>query len=247
MHRFSGGKMVKSFPWAALGPALLLVLNISCAPAYPTAAAPSPAAPAKPSLESPSSTLARQETHRCPPKEADSFGTEARLSEICKQAAGKVYYELKEKGKQQLNGRVAVVSAVPLSDFKRETEFGRLMAEYLLTDLADRGLKVTELRLGREINILPQTGEFIMTRNIGELANNRPALNYVVVSTFSNTQKQLIIQGRLVRLEDDLVVTSWRYTLPLNRDLLTLFGKPEPPFTISVKGGRKQRKEIAQP
>lgn len=170
------------------------------------------------------------------PDTSKSLGTESLLSEISQEVAGKVYYELKEEGERNFTAKVAVVNAVPLSDLKRETEFGRIMAEYLLTDLADRGLRVTELRMGKEINILPQTGEFIMSRNIGEIANNAPALDYVVLSTFTNTRKTLIVQGRLVSLKDGLIKTTWRYGLPLNRELLGLFHTVEQPFTIAVKG-----------
>jgi hypothetical protein len=140
------------------------------------------------------------------------------------------------EGDVHFSGKIAVVNAVPLSDFKRETEFGRVMGEYLLTDLADRGLTVTELRLGKDITILPQTGEFILSRNIGELANKMPELEYVVVTTFANTHKTLIVQGRLVRLKDGLVKTSWRYSLPLTRELLGLFQAVEAPYKIAVKG-----------
>lgn len=170
------------------------------------------------------------------PDASKSLGTETLLSEMSKEIAGKVFYELKEEGEKNFTTKIAVVNAVPLSDLKRESEFGRIVGEYLLTDLADRGLKVTELRMGKEINILPQTGEFIMTRNIGELANNAPELDYVVITTFSNTRKTLIVQGRLVNLQDGLVKTSWRYGLPLNRELLGLFNPSEAPFKIAVKG-----------
>ena len=191
---------------------------------------------------SPSPVIAARTTptvYRFTPDDSSSLGTEDLLSELCKEVAGKVFYRLKLNGERHLTSRVAVVAAVPLSDLKRETEFGRLVGEELLTDLADRGLKVTELRLGREINILPQTGEFILTRNIGELANEAPMLDYVVVSTFTNTRKTLILQGRLVGLKTGLVETSWRYTLPLNRELLGLFHEAEQPFTIAVKGMRR--------
>lgn len=170
------------------------------------------------------------------PDSSKSYGTESMLSEISQEVAGKVFYELKEEGQKNLTSRVAVVAAVPLSDLKRETEFGRVIAEYHLTDLADRGLNVKELRLGKDINILPQTGEFILSRNIGELANNSPALDYVVVSTFTNTRKTLILQGRLISLQTGLVKSSWRYNLPLNRELLGLFFSTDQPFTIAVKG-----------
>ena len=171
------------------------------------------------------------------PDASKSQGMESRLSDISRDVAGKVFYQLKDDGEKNLTSTVAVVDAVPLSDLKRETEFGRIMAEFLLTDIADRGLKVTELRLGKEINIMAQSGEFILSRNIGELANSSPEVNYVVVSTFTNTRKTLIVQGRLVNLQNGLVKTSWRYTMPLNRELLGLFHTIEQqPFTIAVKG-----------
>lgn len=170
------------------------------------------------------------------PEANRSVGTEVLLSEMSREVAGKVYYGLKDDGEKHHTARVAIVGAVPLSDLKRETEFGRITAEYLLTDLADRGIKVSELRLGREINILAQTGEFILSRNIKELANNNQRLDYVVVSTFSNTRKTLILQGRLVSLKDGIIKSSWRYTMPLNRELLGLFNTIEKPYTIAVRG-----------
>ena len=206
----------------------------------PAATVPEPAA-ATPDVEPETprpSSLAKTvpSIYKYSPDASQSLGTEKQISEFCREIAGKVYYELKQNGAKHLTSRVAVVDAVPLSDLKRETEFGRLISEYMLTDLADRGLKVTELRLGREINILPQTGEFILSRNIGELASDAPMLDYVLVSTFTNTRKTLILQGRLVGLKSGLVETSWRYTMPLNRELLGLFHTPEQPFTIAVNG-----------
>jgi len=181
-------------------------------------------------------SLSRYRIYQYMPESSRSQATETQLSDMSKEVAGKVFYELQEDGEKNYSARVAVVAAVPLSDLKRDSEFGRVMAEYLLTDLADRGLKVTELRLGKEINILAQTGEFILTQNIGELANIAPELDYVVVSTFSNTRKTLIIQGRLVSLQDGLVKSSWRYTMPLTRDLLAFFQAGDQPSTIAVRG-----------
>lgn len=196
------------------------------------AAAPPPAAQAQ-------RVPTNQRVFQYMPDASKSLGTETLLSEISKEVAGKVFYELKEEGERNFTAKIAVVSAVPLSDLKRESEFGRIMGEYLLTDLADRGLKVTELRLSKEISIVPQTGEFIMSRNIAELANHAPELDYVVLSTFSNTRKTLIVQGRLVGLKDGQVKTSWRYSLPLNRELLGLFYQGEAPYKIAVKGAHK--------
>jgi hypothetical protein len=182
------------------------------------------------------STASVQQNTRCLQKDSQVNGTEHLLSAMSKEVAGKVFYQMKEDDKQVMDSRVAVVCAVPLSDLKRETEFGRAVAEYYLTDLADRGIQVKELRLGKDITILPQTGEFILTQNTGELANDSPELDYVVVSTFTNTKKTLILQGRMVSLHTGLVKTSWRYTMPLNQDLVTLLGGRDQPFIIAVKG-----------
>lgn len=166
-------------------------------------------------------------------------GTAASLSDISQQIAGKVYYAMKAELDRGESARIAVVAAVPLADLKRETEFGRVWAEHLLTDLADRGLPVAELRLGREITILPQSGEFILTRNVGELATQEPALDYVMVSTFSNTRRDLILQGRLVNLRSGIVKSSWRFDLPLGHELAALFRDPakaEPPYKVAIRG-----------
>ncbi|OGQ98967.1 MAG: hypothetical protein A2505_05060 [Deltaproteobacteria bacterium RIFOXYD12_FULL_55_16] len=178
----------------------------------------------------------RYNVYQYMPTSAKAVGTDVLLAEMAKEVAGKVFYEMQREGEKNLAARIAVVNAVPLSDFKRDTEFGRVVGEYLLTDLADRGLKVAELRLGKDITILPQTGEFILSRNSGELANKTPELDYVVVSTFANTRKTLIVQGRLVCLNDGAVKTSWRYSLPLTRELLGLFQPTEAPYKIAVKG-----------
>lgn len=181
-------------------------------------------------------TPGRYKIYHYMPDSSRAMNTETLLSELSKEVAGKVYYGLKDDGEKNHSAKVAIVGAVPLSDLKRETEFGRLMAEYLLTDLSDRGIRVSELRLGKEINILAQTGEFILSRNINELANNNQELDYVVVSTFSNTRKTLVVQGRMIDLKNGLIKTAWRYTLPLNRELLGLFHTVEAPYTIAVKG-----------
>ena len=173
----------------------------------------------------------------------ESLGTEEQLSEISSDVAEKIAATLLSKGAAYLASRIAVTVAVPLSDFKRETEFGRMLAEYMLTDLANRGLPVTELRLGKEILIVPQTGEFILTRNMGELSEQSPQWEYVIVTTFTNTRSTLIIQGRLIGAESRLVETSWRYSMPLNREIIGLFYDPRElaptvvePFSMAVKG-----------
>lgn len=185
----------------------------------------------------------RSQTFKSEDAVSMSLGTEKQLSDISHGVAEKIYKELQKKDGDQLAAKVAVTVAVPLSDLKRETEFGRMLAEYTLTDLADRGLQVAEIRLGKEIIILPQTGEFIMSRNIGELINDSPKVDYVVVSTFTNTRSTLILQGRLVDMKDGIVQTSWRYTMPLNREILGLFYDPREmrpsaakPFKMAVKG-----------
>lgn len=185
----------------------------------------------------------RSQTFKSEDAAAMSLGTEKKLSDISHEVAEKIYKELQKKDGDQLAAKVAVTVAVPLSDLKRETEFGRLLAEYTLTDLAGRGLQVAEIRLGKEIIILPQTGEFIMSRNTGELKNEFPKVDYVVVSTFTNTRSILILQGRLVDMKDGIVQASWRYTMPLNREIVGLFYDPREmrpsavkPFKMAVKG-----------
>ncbi|ADH86656.1 FlgO family outer membrane protein [Desulfurivibrio alkaliphilus] len=225
---------------------LLLFAGAACAGQQPQVAAPVeqpsyfvPALEARPAPADAAGTMASRE-QRPPlpyyPASLEEPGLEALLGEIAREAAGKIYYQLRDGGDDPAKVRVAVVAAVPLSDLKRESEFGRVLAEYFLTDLADRGIRVTELRLGRDIQIVPQTGEFVLSRNIGELASQQQQLDYVVLSTYSNTRKTLMLHGRLVALQDGLVRTSWRHNLPLDRELRWLFGESEEPFAVPIRG-----------
>lgn len=226
--------MRKGRPWVmVVGVALVLFGTISCA-SKEKAAERAMKANAVVAEVRPVPT--RYNVFQFLPESGKAPAVDPQLANLSREVAGKVYYELKAAGEENLSARVAVVNGVPLSDLKRESEFGRVLGEYLLTELADRGLGVTELRMGREIAILPQTGEFILSRNIGELADQNPAVDYVVVSTFSNTRKTLVVQGRLVRLRDNQVKTSWRYSLPLTRELLGLFRPEEEPNRIAIKG-----------
>lgn len=154
------------------------------------------------------------------------------LSDMTKEIAGKVFYELQNK---DLASTLAVTTAVPLADLKQDSEFGRLLAELLLTDLADQGLNVKELRLGKDIYIIPLMGEFIISRNTGELADQYPVIDYVIISTFTNSKSDLLVQGRLVDLKTGIIKTSWRYDLLLVKELLGLFRKPEEPLRVSIK------------
>ncbi|MFA7384180.1 MAG: FlgO family outer membrane protein [Desulfurivibrionaceae bacterium] len=235
------------------GLGLLLAANVSCAvnsendllrvekvgtPQEAEAAKnqPDTQAPVKKTTEELRRVVTGDNVYKSPPDRAKSKGTEILLAEMAQEVAGKVFYEMQGEGDMNVAARIAVVNGVPLSNLKLDTEFGRVVGEYLLTDLADRGLKVTELRMGKDITILPQTGEFILSRNTGELAIRTPEVEYVVVTTFANTRKTLIVQGRLVRLSDGAVKTSWRYSLPLNQELLALFQSSVPPYKIAVKG-----------
>lgn len=201
-----------------------------------TLAAKSPAPVPPPSAPEPRRVPTRYNIYQYLPDEPQVKGADSSLSEMSREVAGKIFYELRRDGEKTGAGRIAVVNAVPLADFKRDTEFGRIMGEYLLTDLADRGLKVMELRLGKDITILPQTGEFILTRNLAELAVKNPGLEYAVVSTYSNTRKNLVVQGRLVDLADGAVKTGWRYSLPLTRELQALFQQAESAPRVAIKG-----------
>ena len=228
--------MKKKFSTVLAGIGTLCLISLSCATMATTLDEPEMAhldtPPKQPQIYSPGN----YQVYHYMPNNTRALNTETLLSELSKEVAGKVYYGLKDDGEKNSSAKVAIVGAVPLSDLKKETEFGRLIAEYLLTDLSDRGIRVSELRLGKEINILAQTGEFILSRNISELANNNQELDYVVVSTFSNTRKTLVLQGRMINLKNGLIKTAWRYTLPLNRELLGLFHTVDKPYTITVKG-----------
>ncbi len=114
-----------------------------------------------------------------------------------------------------LSGLVALpTSFVQLDNFQQSSPLGRYLAEALIYEFNTRGFAVQEYRLTGEIAMNPG-GEFALSRALAPYKLGQP-WQAVVVGTYYRDQYSLLVNARLVRSEDGLVLRSAELVLPMN-------------------------------
>ena len=115
----------------------------------------------------------------------------------------------------QLNA-VLYSSTVDLNNYAKTTNFGRLQAELLATSLVQHWendvLKMTVRET--DIPIIPQQGEFILSRDIQDLADDLNA-GAVLISTYSVAIDKVYLNVQLVNSDTNSIVGAVSYSMPL--------------------------------
>ena len=124
------------------------------------------------------------------------------ISEISKQL-------LKTTKKPRLLDGVVITSFVDLKDFKKTTQFGRLLGESMLTELHSLGFKVLDFR-GRDAIVVNKTGEFYITRDTKFLRDEIDNAN-ILVGTYSQfDQDSILLNVRIMEFETGTILSSAR-------------------------------------
>ncbi len=111
---------------------------------------------------------------------------------------------------------VLYATTVDLNNVQGTSNFGRLMSESLATALTqhwrNKVIKMT-VRQG-SIPIIPRQGEFILSREVLDLASDYQA-GAVMVSTYSVALDKVYVSVDLVNVDQNAVVASTMFSIPL--------------------------------
>jgi len=114
------------------------------------------------------------------------------------------------------NRAVLYSTTVDLNNYNNTTNFGRLHAELFSSALIQHWqndlLKMT-LRQST-MPILPQQGEFLLSREIQDLAQNYDA-GAVLISTYSVAIDKVYLNLQLINVDFNTVVAAVSYSIPL--------------------------------
>jgi TolB-like protein len=111
---------------------------------------------------------------------------------------------------------VICASTVNLNGYEKTTNFGRVIGESMATSLTQHWRnKVIKMTL-RENNvpIIPQNGEFLLSREVRDLAKQFDA-GTVMVSSYSTAIDKVYINVELVNVDQNAVVAATMYAIPL--------------------------------
>ena len=128
---------------------------------------------------------------------------------------------------------VLITSFVRLDNFKKTTEFGRVIGESLINELSNRNFNVIEFRGQLAVSINAQ-GEYYISRNIKKL-KDKIENTYVVVGTYSRQFEKVMLNARVIDNESGRIISSARATyLHGLRNDCVLFKDCKPARKISI-------------
>ena len=119
---------------------------------------------------------------------------------------------------QQLSGRLLadkpliMATIVNIDSLEQTSTLGRLVSEQVSTRLAQGGLKMLEMKLRNSVYLKRGQGELMLTREIGEVAQNHNA-QAVVVGSYAETSDAVFINVKVVQPQNNFVLAGQDFVL----------------------------------
>lgn len=116
-----------------------------------------------------------------------------------------------------------IASFVSIDNLEESSTFGRTISEHVGSRLAQHNYKVVEMKLRKSIFMKKEEGEFVLSRDLKEISIRHNA-QAIVVGTYSVAKDMVYVSARLINLSDSTIVSSYAYTLPLNKNIRQMLG-----------------------
>lgn len=141
--------------------------------------------------------------------------------------------QMMQNKKMNTQKPVLITSFVKLDEFKKTTEFGRVVSESLINELSNRGFNIIEYRGQMAVSINDE-GEYFISRKPHELKNKIPN-TYVVVGTYSRQLGKIMLNARVIDNITGKIISSARstYAHGIMNDCI-LFKDCKPARTINI-------------
>lgn len=141
--------------------------------------------------------------------------------------------QMMQNRKMDSNRPVLITSFVRLDNFKKTTEFGRVVGESMINEMSSRGFNIIEFR-GQMAVSVNADGEYFITRNHSKM-NQRVINSYVVVGTYSRQYGKIMLNARVMDNATGQIITTARSTYEHElRDDCVIFKDCKPPRTIKI-------------
>ena len=122
------------------------------------------------------------------------------------------------------NGPTIVATLVDIKNLEQTSNFGRITSELLASRLSQLGVEVLEIKLRHTVFIRQNEGEFMLTREVQELAATHKVAA-VLVGTYTENGQSVFVSLKLVRPEDGMILTAYDYSLRKDDEIAWLLGE----------------------
>lgn len=117
-----------------------------------------------------------------------------------------------------------VATLVNIDQLEKSSTLGRLISEQITSRIAQVGYGVVELKVRNSVYMKRNEGEFLLTREIKDVATAHKA-QAVVVGTYAESSTLVYVSLKLVDPANSLILAAYDYALPLDKQIRSMVRK----------------------
>ncbi|MDD2883701.1 MAG: FlgO family outer membrane protein [Dechloromonas sp.] len=117
-----------------------------------------------------------------------------------------------------------VATLAQIDRLEQSSTFGRIISEQIVSRLTQGGVRVVEMKLRNGVYMKRNEGEFMLTREIREVANAHQA-QAVVIGTYAESASMVHVSLKLVDPSSSLILAAHDYALPMDRQVRSMLRK----------------------
>jgi TolB-like protein len=117
-----------------------------------------------------------------------------------------------------------VATLANIDQLEQSSTLGRLISEQINSRMAQMGHEVVELKVRNSVFIKRNEGEFLLTREIKEIAAAHNA-QAVIVGTYAESASLIYVSLKLVNPASSKILSAYDYALPLDRQIRSMLRK----------------------
>ncbi|MFZ6723677.1 FlgO family outer membrane protein [Undibacterium sp. Ji49W] len=117
-----------------------------------------------------------------------------------------------------------VATLANINSLEDSSTFGRIIAEQVSGQFTRSGYKMIEMKFREKVFIRQNVGEFLLTREIKDVAQNHSA-QAVIVGTYAESDKLVFVNLKLIRPVDNVVISTFDYAVPMDKTVKALLGR----------------------
>lgn len=117
-----------------------------------------------------------------------------------------------------------VATLVNIDQLEQSSTLGRLVSEQIASRMTQMGFSVVELKVRNSVYMKRNEGEFMLTREISDIASAHKA-QAVVIGTYAESASMVYVNLKLVNPTNSRILAAYDYALPLDAMVRSLLRK----------------------
>lgn len=116
---------------------------------------------------------------------------------------------------------IIVSTVVNMNQLSASSSFGRLLTEQISGRFTQQKFSVIEMKLRNDLLIKDNQGEFLLTRELKDLAKSVSS-QAVVVGTYAENSIDVYVNLKVVQPNTNLVLAAYSYAIPKTKNVMEM-------------------------